>query len=129
MLGITAPLRICFNNSIVDDAFWPGSSGPSTTAGWTVVKSYLSACAAASYQALASAAVSVACVNPVDVVRTRLYNAPPGRYASGVEAGLALAQTEGLFAFYKGALTHYLRLGPHMVLVFGFLEQMKKMRS
>ena len=79
--------------------------------------------------ALASAAVSVACVNPVDVVRTRLYNAPPGRYASGVEAGLALAQTEGLLAFYKGALTHYLRLGPHMVLVFGFLEQMKKMRS
>ena len=78
--------------------------------------------------ALASAAVSVACVNPVDVVRTRLYNAPPGRYASGVEAGLALAQTEGLFAFYKGALTHYLRLGPHMVLVFGILEQLKKWR-
>lgn len=76
--------------------------------------------------ALLSAVVSVAFVNPVDVTRTRLYNAPPGRYASGVDAALALVRTEGPLAFYKGALTHYLRLGPHMVLVFGILEQIKK---
>ena len=76
--------------------------------------------------ALGSAVVSVSFVNPVDVTRTRLYNAPPGRYASGVDAALALARTEGAFAFYKGALTHFLRLGPHMVLVFGILEQIKK---
>ena len=79
--------------------------------------------------ALASAAVSVACVNPVDVARTRLYNAPVGRYASGVDAALALVKTEGPLAFYKGSLTHYLRLGPHLVLVFGFLEQMKLWRG
>ena len=30
-----------------------------------------------------------------------------------------------LCLLYKGALTHYLRLGPHMVLVFGILEQLK----
>ena len=79
--------------------------------------------------ALVSASVSVACVNPVDVTRTRLYNAPPGRYSGGVDAALALARTEGLSAFYKGALSHFLRLGPHMVLVFGILEQMKMVRA
>lgn len=75
--------------------------------------------------ALLSAVVSVACVNPVDVTRTRLYNAPPGRYSGGVDAALALARTEGPLAFYKGAGTHYLRLGPHMILVFSILEQIK----
>ena len=75
-----------------------------------------------------AAAVSVAFVNPVDVTRTRLYNAPPGRYSGGVDAAVALVRTEGWLAFYKGATTHFLRLGPHMVLVFGILEQMKKWR-
>lgn len=79
--------------------------------------------------ALASAAVSVAVCNPVDVTRTRLYNAPPGRYSGGMDAAMALVRTEGPLAFYKGSITHFLRLGPHMVLVFGILEQMKKMRS
>mmetsp|Transcript_12376 Transcript_12376/g.31622 ORF Transcript_12376/g.31622 Transcript_12376/m.31622 type:complete len:309 (-) Transcript_12376:150-1076(-) len=80
--------------------------------------------------ALASAAVSVAFVNPIDVARTRLYNAPPGRYAGGVDAAWqVIASGEGVFSFYKGALTHFLRLGPHMVLVFGILEQMKKLRA
>ena len=78
--------------------------------------------------ALLSAVVSVACVNPVDVTRTRLYNAPPGRYVGGVDTALALARIEGPLAFYKGALTHFLRLGPHMVLVFGILEQIKLVR-
>ena len=79
--------------------------------------------------ALGSAAVSTCCVNPVDVTRTRLYNAPQGRYASGVDAAVQLARIEGPLAFYKGAMTHFLRLGPHMVLVFGFLEQFKKLRG
>ena len=70
-------------------------------------------------------APQILCVNPVDVVRTRLYNAPPGRYSGGADAAAQLVTLEGPLAFYKGALTHYLRLGPHMVLVFGILEQLK----
>ena len=79
--------------------------------------------------ALASASVSVACVNPADVTRTRLYNAPPGRYTGAIDAAMVLLRIEGPLAFYKGALTHFLRLGPHMVLVFGILEQMKRLRA
>ncbi len=76
--------------------------------------------------ALFSAGVSVACVNPIDVVRTRLYNAPEGWYAGGLDAAAQLVRGEGPLAFYKGALAGYLRLGPHMVLVFGILERLKQ---
>lgn len=76
--------------------------------------------------ALSSAVVSITCVNPTDVVRTRLYNAPDGWYKNGLDAAMQLVRNEGPAAFYKGALTHYLRLGPHMVLVFGILEQLKQ---
>ena len=79
--------------------------------------------------ALASAAVSIACCNPVDVVRTRLYNAPVGWYSSGADTARQLLANEGVLAFYKGSLTHFLRLGPHMILVFGILEQFKLVQA
>ncbi|KAL1495399.1 hypothetical protein AB1Y20_016767 [Prymnesium parvum] len=81
--------------------------------------------------ALCSAAVSILCVNPVDVVRTRVYNQPRDGswYTSGLDAARQLVRKEGWSAFYKGAFTHYLRLGPHMVLVFGILEQLKAWRT
>ena len=75
--------------------------------------------------ALASAVVSIAVVNPTDVVRTRLFNAPDGWYKNGLDCAQQLVRNEGPAAFYKGALTHYMRLGPHMVFVFGILEQFK----
>lgn len=82
---------------------------------------------------LISAAFSIACVNPVDIVRTRLYNQPFDehgrglRYSGGVDATLKIARSEGMLGFYKGALVHYARLGPHLTLVFLFLEQFKQM--
>ena len=44
-------------------------------------------------------------------------------------AAAQLLRTEGPLAFYKGSVTHFLRLGPHMVLVFGILEQFKRLRG
>ena len=55
----------------------------------------------------------MACVNPVDVVRTRVFNQPVGsdgvglRYRGGVDAALQLVRAEGPLAFYKGAGAHY----------------------
>jgi solute carrier family 25 protein 34/35 len=90
---------------------------------------------------LGSGAVSCFFMNPIDVVRTRYYNQPyqNGKgmiYASGTDAvsllplvnlcansiltefdfGLKIARimkTEGVTAFYKGFVTHFLRIGPH----------------
>eukprot|EP00756_Hemistasia_phaeocysticola_P024367 Hpha_TRINITY_DN15946_c3_g7::TRINITY_DN15946_c3_g7_i1::g.73170::m.73170 len=77
--------------------------------------------------ALLSAAISIACVNPVDVVRTRLYNAPAAErwYTSGSDVARQLLSNEGPRAFYKGSGAHFLRLGPHMILIFVILEQLK----
>ncbi|EGB11889.1 mitochondrial oxoglutarate transporter [Aureococcus anophagefferens] len=75
----------------------------------------------------ASAGVSIAFCNPADVVRTRVYNGPAGnaRYADAVDAFRKILAAEGPTAFYKGAGSHFLRLGPHMVLVFVILEQLR----
>lgn len=84
---------------------------------------------------LASAAVSVMCVNPADVLRTRIFNQPfdsNGKglwYRNGFHAGLKVVTVEGPFALYKGASANLMRLGPHMVLVFVFLEQFKMMAA
>lgn len=46
-------------------------------------------------------------------------------YKNGFDAFLKIFKTEGFAGFYKGGWTHYSRLGPHIILVFVFLEQMK----
>lgn len=80
---------------------------------------------------LASAAASVACVHPVDLVRTRVFNQPfgPGGrglwYRNGLDAAFKVAAVEGPLAFYKGAGAHFARLGPHMMLVFVILEELR----
>ena len=80
---------------------------------------------------LASALVSVVLCNPVDVLRTRLFNQPPPvdgqppRYVNGFDAIGKIMRTEGPLAFFKGVETHFFRLGPHMVLVFTIMEQLK----
>lgn len=79
-----------------------------------------------------SAGMSILFCNPADVIRTRLYNQPfdeAGRglfYKGTVDAFTQVVRLEGFAALYKGAVAHYARLGPHIILVFCFLEQFKK---
>jgi hypothetical protein len=47
-------------------------------------------------------------------------------YSSGLDALVKTVRSEGLLALYKGGWTHYARLGPHIILVFVFLEQLRK---
>lgn len=81
---------------------------------------------------LGSASMSVMVINPLDVVRTRLFNQPfdaQGKglwYKNGADAAVKVLRVEGPLAFYKGALTHFMRLGPHLALVFTFHEQIKR---
>jgi solute carrier family 25 protein 34/35 len=75
---------------------------------------------------LGSAVISVICMNPVDVVRTRYYNQTYVNgvgelYKSGGQALTCIFKEEGPSAFYKGLTTHFLRIGPHFCLTFLFL--------
>jgi hypothetical protein len=72
----------------------------------------------------------VTAMNPVDVVRTRIYNQPGIKeerlYKSGMDAAIKILRLEGPQAFFKGWFAHYLRGAPHVALIFVFLEQLKK---
>ena len=83
----------------------------------------------------ASVVFGVTAMNPVDVVRTRLYNQQSSagsggdlKYRSGVDAAYKIARYEGPGAFFKGWGAHYLRGAPHVALIFVLLEQLKKRR-
>ncbi|KAL2914946.1 hypothetical protein HK105_205489 [Polyrhizophydium stewartii] len=80
---------------------------------------------------LASGIVSCIFMNPIDVTRTRFYNQPyvNGKgvlYSSGVDAVRKIATNEGPAAFYKGFITHFLRIGPHFCLTFVFLGVLRR---
>ncbi len=78
-----------------------------------------------------SVVFGVTAMNPVDVIRTRLYNQPSGSqriYTSGLDAAMKIVRHEGPSAFFKGWLAHYMRGAPHVALIFVFLEQLKQRR-
>jgi hypothetical protein len=67
---------------------------------------------------LSSGVVSCVFMNPIDVIRTRFYNQPYSNgkgilYSNGTEAIKKIYLNEGPSAFYKGFITHFLRIGPH----------------
>ncbi|EDQ91977.1 uncharacterized protein MONBRDRAFT_17453 [Monosiga brevicollis MX1] len=72
------------------------------------------------------------CMNPFDVIMTRLYNQPvdpstkQGMYYSGwFDCIKKTAKAEGPFGFYKGVTALYLRIGPHTVLTFVVWEALR----
>ena len=80
---------------------------------------------------LGSGVVSCIFMNPVDVLRTRYYNQPykNGKgvmYSSGIQAATTILKNEGPLAFYRGFLTHFLRIGPHFCLTFVFLGILRR---
>ncbi|KAI8915938.1 mitochondrial carrier domain-containing protein [Gorgonomyces haynaldii] len=71
-------------------------------------------------------------MNPFDVASTRMYNqmtATDGKhgslYKNGFDCLVKTVKAEGPSALYKGFTAHYLRIGPHTILTFVFLEQFK----
>ena len=66
------------------------------------------------------------------MLRTRMYNQPFGPngeglwYKNGFQAAVKVISVEGPLALYKGAGANFIRLGPHMMLVFVIFEQLKQ---
>lgn len=69
-------------------------------------------------------AIATTLTQPVDVLKTRAMNAKPGE----VKSIIALIQNtgkEGPLAFFKGYIPAFVRLAPHTILTFVFLEQLR----
>ncbi|GAB5592597.1 Mitochondrial oxaloacetate carrier protein [Umbelopsis nana] len=71
-------------------------------------------------------------MNPFDVISTRMYNQkvdPVTKvgvlYKNPVDCLVKMVQTEGVGGLYKGFAAHYLRIGPHTMLMFVFYERLK----
>ncbi|GFO04225.1 mitochondrial dicarboxylate carrier [Plakobranchus ocellatus] len=62
---------------------------------------------------------------PLDVMKTRMMNAPPGHYKSIMSCAVDIAKA-GPLGFFKGFVPAFVRLGPHTVLTFVFLEQIRQ---
>jgi len=62
---------------------------------------------------------------PLDVMKTRMMNAPPGTYNSLLDCFKDIMKV-GPAGLFKGFMPAFIRLGPHTILMFIFLEQLKK---
>lgn len=71
-----------------------------------------------------AAVVATALTQPVDVMKTRLQNAKPGEFSSLAQC-FSYTARKGPLAFFKGFIPAFVRLGPHTILTFIFLEKLR----
>mmetsp|Transcript_44122 Transcript_44122/g.112619 ORF Transcript_44122/g.112619 Transcript_44122/m.112619 type:complete len:196 (+) Transcript_44122:716-1303(+) len=81
-------------------------------------ETHIAASVAASF-----AVVSV--INPLEVVNTRLYNQKGQMYKGMADCVAKTLASEGPQGLYKGFSAHFMRVAPHTVLTFVFLEAFK----
>jgi solute carrier family 25 protein 34/35 len=90
--------------------------------------------------ALCAALAVAVSINPIDLVRTRLFSQPPSssaalgvssaaapRYEGALDCVRRVAATEGIRGFWKGTWPAFLRIGPHQTLTFvliGWLQRL-----
>jgi solute carrier family 25, member 34/35 len=66
-------------------------------------------------------------MNPADLVVTRIYNSSAGMYNGIADCFLKIVRAEGFLGLYKGAVSNWLRVGPHTTLTFVLFEQFKRL--
>lgn len=70
--------------------------------------------------------VTTIIASPVDVVKTRFMNSPAGSYRGALHCAYRMLTNEGPFAFYKGFVPSFLRLGSWNIVMFVTFEQFKR---
>ncbi|XP_075973512.1 dicarboxylate carrier 1 isoform X2 [Anticarsia gemmatalis] len=73
---------------------------------------------------LMAGGIATTMTQPVDVLKTRAMNAKPGEVKSILTLITSTAK-ESPLAFFKGYIPAFVRLAPHTILTFVFLEQLR----
>lgn len=63
---------------------------------------------------------------PLDVVKTRLMDAKAGHYNGAMDVAKSILKDYGPIGFFRGYVPAFVRLAPHTMLTFVFLEEMRK---
>lgn len=74
---------------------------------------------------LSAGVIATVITMPLDVLKTRLMNAKPGEYSGILHCAKDILKV-GPSGFFKGFTPAFVRLGPHTIFTFIFLEQLKK---
>ncbi|KAG8321439.1 hypothetical protein J6590_046614 [Homalodisca vitripennis] len=73
---------------------------------------------------LTAGAVATTLTQPLDVLKTRAMNAKPGEFKGMMDLIMYTAKL-GPLGFFKGYVPAFVRLAPHTILTFVFLEQLR----
>ncbi|XP_027204374.2 dicarboxylate carrier 1 [Dermatophagoides pteronyssinus] len=70
-------------------------------------------------------AVATSLTQPLDVLKTRMMNSAKNQYRSVGHCITELYKESGIFGFFKGYVPAFIRLAPHTILTFVFMEQLR----
>ena len=70
-------------------------------------------------------AIATTMTQPLDVLKTRAMNAKAGEFKGPLDL-VRFTAAQGPMAFFKGYVPAFVRLGPHTILTFIFLEQIRQ---
>lgn len=73
---------------------------------------------------LAAGAIATTLTQPLDVLKTRSMNAKPGEF-EGLWHIVKYTARLGPLGFFKGYIPAFVRLGPHTIITFMLLEQLR----
>lgn len=73
---------------------------------------------------LTAGAIATLLTQPIDVIKTRSMTAKPGEFSS-LTALIVHTAKLGPMGFFKGFIPAFVRLGPHTVITFILLEQLR----
>ncbi|PVU86772.1 hypothetical protein BB561_006564 [Smittium simulii] len=76
---------------------------------------------------LLAALLTTTVTNPIDIAKTRIMNSKGREYTGMINTIVSMVKNEGSLSLFKGWAPSLLRLGPHTILVFVFLEQYKSL--
>lgn len=75
---------------------------------------------------LTAGTIATTLTQPLDVVKTRLMNETAGHYKGALDVVLSIRKDYGYIGFFRGFLPAFVRLAPHTMLTFVFLEELRK---
>lgn len=73
---------------------------------------------------LIAGAIATTLTQPLDVLKTRSMNAKPGEF-NGLWDIIKFTARLGPLGFFKGYIPAFVRLGPHTIITFVLLEQLR----